>query len=451
MKRYISILLAMLMLMLSLTGCDLFVSNDDSRRSDDSSEVESEDSGESADGAPMNYKSITLEQLDFAGDINLSNIQNIGSKYGIRDFSTTVKSDTLLPFTYNELLGFCDDDGNVAVDNVYDSYCQTPFSDGRALVSTRIETDSGEDSFTAEVIDESGNVLYTLPKLSDPEYVYEYYSFNPDNYYRNGKFVFGVSQGWSVIPCVLDESFNLTTLDFFAPKGTRFINEPEFTGFFTYDNDSMDLYNIDGEIMCSIPYDSYEFTQNTEAAFGYDIFSLDNNNLVNVFFFKNGYANVMNESGKWGLMDLSTGDMTIDYEYDYVGAYGDGVVPVCKYGKWGLVNLDNEIVVDMTYSKIGPFSNGHAVAVDENSCGVVIDTMGNVTATFPEDSSLNWNEAYFAPFTDKGVSVAVASNGYYYFISVNGDVLTRCEERDFWYYSENYIAFDGFLYKVVVS
>jgi hypothetical protein len=73
--------------------------------------------------------------------------------------------------------------------------------------------------------------------------------------------------------------------------------------------------------------------------------------------FVNGKAGVQRKISDgnfdWGFINCS-GDTILDFQFQHVGDFYDGVVPVCKNDKWGVVNERNEVVVPFEYDNKWP-------------------------------------------------------------------------------------------------
>ena len=87
---------------------------------------------------------------------------------------------------------------------------------------------------------------------------------------------------------------------------------------------------------------------------------------ADMVFQAGGFASVK-KNGKWGLID---GDFNIviptvwDAIHDVVG---DGLVPVCRDGLWGYINLKNEVVIPLQFHQALGFKDGYArVSIRKN-------------------------------------------------------------------------------------
>ena len=84
-------------------------------------------------------------------------------------------------------------------------------------------------------------------------------------------------------------------------------------------------------------------------------------------------------NGKYGLLDTK-GVVRVQPEYEYIGVgylWMDGWLPVCKDGKWGYINANGDVKVELKYSSANPFRDGYAV-VEQSDLSVVIGTDGNI-------------------------------------------------------------------------
>ncbi|MBQ7120975.1 MAG: WG repeat-containing protein [Clostridia bacterium] len=122
-----------------------------------------------------------------------------------------------------------------------------------------------------------------------------------------------------------------------------------------------------------------------------------------------GYA-AARKNDKWGYVSQEKDKKVIPYEYEAVNDLADGetsacdycrpvtaegLIPVKKDGKMGIINLDNDVVVPFEYSNIMPGSNGVFIACKDGIWGVILtgDAMTNFSGvkfsveTLPADVS----------------------------------------------------------------
>jgi len=405
---------------------------------------------ESQDGGIRTGRA-ALQKLITSGQIDGS---KMGGQYGYLqrfiDLDHPLNEGNLIPFCYQEMYGYCDGAGNVLVDNQLRG--ANPFSEGYAVVTFGEDQDYGY-----HIMDQNGSVVYSLLKTPDNSN----YSFTTNSYYQNGKIVFGkrsYSAGEFWI-CTLNSKMEYSEVQIHVRIGNIepiYINEKNFAGVIIIDNTGKArLYSSSGECIHTYDYnlvmETAEASNDTEEGpnrIDHDEF---NSGTYGVFFFDNGYVNVMNESGKWGLMDLSSQQMVVDYQYDYVGAYSEGVLNVCSYGRWGAVDLEGNTVIPFQYKYMGKFANGRAFAINSNDICVVLDTKGNEVAQFDRYSLPGTNGYVPGAFSKKGV--AILKDAYYNMVVINdhGQVLMKFDAIDLRYYSENYITVNDVTYQIVLE
>ena len=106
-----------------------------------------------------------------------------------------------------------------------------------------------------------------------------------------------------------------------------------------------------------------------------------------------GYA-AARKDGKWGYVSQENDKKVIKYEYeavnelqlgesascDYCRPVSNGLVPVKKDGKMGIINLKNKTVVPFDYSNIMPGDNGVFIACKDGVWGVIL--VGDAVSSF---------------------------------------------------------------------
>ena len=107
---------------------------------------------------------------------------------------------------------------------------------------------------------------------------------------------------------------------------------------------------------------------------------------------------VANEKGKLGYMDAS-GQLTIGYQYDFIGDFNEkGIALVKKGKKFGFVNEQGTVVLPLKYTEIGRFENGYAWIKKGEKMGYIND----------EGKMLfDAKFVHIWPFNSKGIAKAV--------------------------------------------
>ena len=62
--------------------------------------------------------------------------------------------------------------------------------------------------------------------------------------------------------------------------------------------------------------------------------------------------------GKYGCLSIDDFSFQVPMEYDSIGYWRNGYASVCKYGCWGIIDKNGEILAPIVYQRIGVFGNG---------------------------------------------------------------------------------------------
>ena len=439
---------------------------------------DSDTTGNGNDPSENTEKKISIVKLESTGDVGFDKIC-YGDAYGSDGiFSSDVldrvmaempdisKNDSgLIPFMYNGM-GYINEKGEVVIRNSY-TYAN-PFSEGKAFVS---------DEDGIHIIDTSGNVLFTFPDEIDAD---AKLIFADKVQYENGRATFYTNDGGCM---AIDEGFHIANIvaassdyDFHESEGWgtlqelghRIINSPDFCGVLyeygggsPYFSDIIDLFNSDGSIIWSgwnnnISYSWLNALENTQISAAYSHGDTDRFARCGMMITVSGkYANVIDSDWKWGLMDVTTGTMVIDYQYDCMGAYADGVIPVCTDGKWGLIDIDGNQLIRNQYKYIGTYSDGVAFAIIDHGEYCLIDKTGAEICVFDRASGLYDQPFVITPFNDSGIMCfrtgSLDSDRDVHFISNTGEILLTVPSDRIDHVSNDYIVADGELYKITVQ
>ena len=77
-----------------------------------------------------------------------------------------------------------------------------------------------------------------------------------------------------------------------------------------------------------------------------------------------------------GLFNPTT-NKSIPCEYEDIGRFDNGLIPVKKDGYWGVIDENNNVIVDFAYDEVGKRFHNHKLGVAVNKCWGVIDEEGN--------------------------------------------------------------------------
>lgn len=343
----------------------------------------------------------------------------------------------LFPYTQDGKYGYADAYGNVVIRERFEA--AEYFSENKAFVK--------EDG-RWKVIDPKGNVLYTA---SDNDMRYPL-SFSRNGVSTKARFVNGKAILVNLVESdveilVIDET--MATREFtITPNGRGVMylttyNTPEFAGILTisagkeikkeipgsylgmhtiYYHHNFELFDLSGTCV-------WKETVEVE---DYVIFTDD-------FVVQNGYMNIVNKDGKWGLLNLKTGKTVIPCQYDYVGAVSEGLVPVCSYDKWGYYDVNGNLKIKPEFQYTTPFVNGSALVRVSETGYQVIDKTGVPYAEYT--STHGWTEIVCS-FSGKTGLAVLERHRDYALISTEGKFVLSETDEAFDYISDKYV-FDG--------
>lgn len=365
---------------------------------------------------------VSLVEITSTGQIPYNKFKDCG---GYNELYSNVDNlnyfDTeLFPFSHKSKYGYADASGNIVISERYDDAIY--FSENKAFV---------KQNNRWKVIDINGNELLTIPEGYDASYSY----FREGFCIIRGEFgYYGSKDELNVL--VLKEDMTYTQLEIYEELtyvDFKVVYTPEFVGFLIYNcyvpERKFTLYDVTGKVVWTV-------TQKDESN-------------INKFIVKNGYVNVLNEYGEWGLLNLKNGKVAIDYQYDYIGGYSDGVCTINQYGKWGCIDINGNIVVQPAFTFIGSFSNGRALAMTSDDQWVVIDKSGNVMSEF-DISAVGFK--YSLEFS-KVNGIATFFNGKKYkfpidIVTNEGKILLSVSDCTELYISNNYIFINDRMYRI---
>ncbi|MBQ8001620.1 MAG: WG repeat-containing protein [Ruminococcus sp.] len=362
----------------------------------------------------------------------------------------------LFRFYYDGKYGYCDEYGNIVLNENYDQ--AGVFSEDKAVVKV-------DDEW--KVIDINGNVLTELPE----GYAYEYWNV----LFQNGKlFAFekayvrqayiGLSGVYDLNVITVDDKMQTHefTIDGGEELTYRAINTPEFSGvllnYCHFNKDTLE-YDYDYKLVdCSgnviwqqvIPDNNF-VSDKVDNVLGNMMYFRNAmwNTPLRTFIAKNGYMNIVDENKKWGLIELATGEVVLPCSYDYVGAFSDDVVPVCSYGKWGYADVSGNFVLNPSFSYTGEVTNDRAFAITSDDTCCVIDKAGNIVANYSITLDEKVNLVY--PFSEE-TGLAVIIKGYdrdsACIISDTGELLLSSQDFNGLYFSDDFIFMDSQMYRI---
>lgn len=443
-RQLFSILFACLLLLCTFTSCKSSdeLSND---KIDNANSITS-----SKDGV---ISSKTLVEITSTGQIPYDKLHTNTIEHGLKTTDTD-----LFPFEYSSKLGFADANGNVIISEQYDDV--KLFSEEKAFVQLNGEW---------IIIDTNGKELYKVPKnynksLSSAENIG----------FKNGKAIciYTSANSPSYYISVLIINSDLSTSEVQIPTNARLqykiINTPEFAGIVTYNN--YVEYDTSGVRNDKIAYRLFDLSGNeiwgTEASYDSLASKIEqfeykkaiapnySFNVLESINVENGYINIFDKNFKWGLMNLSTKEIVLECNYDYVGSYSDGLCNVCSYGKWGYVDLNGSQKTEFKYNFTEKFVNGQALVITEDNAFCIIDKTGNVCfdcgISFNHPSATQCKYQIHTDLQEKGIILIWNYYGdEYYLININDSTKTIDEGSFVSIASPNYIFVNKRMFNIV--
>ena len=138
-----------------------------------------------------------------------------------------------------------------------------------------------------------------------------------------------------------------------------------------------------------------------------------------------------NDKGKYGLLNAKTGRVVLDYTYDYIWDFHDGLAAVfvgdstTGVGKYGYINTKGEVMLATEYEWVENFREDLAVVYNYGKYGY-IDKTGKVVIPFIFDEVWNFSE---------GLAV-VSVSGKRNVIDKSGTVVIETDYDDMWRFDE---------------
>lgn len=458
-KKIISIFLMVVLFCTFITGCNKINDSDTTTSSNMTQDEPTENT--------ILPKIFSVNEISSIGEISYEKIYS----WVLGEFTVFTDTD-LFPFQYNSKYGFVDANGKVVISEQYDGVSM--FSEDKAFVKIGKQL---------KVIDTTGKELYTIPAG---------YSVNTDSYFHNGIAILVNTtkknysedgyEFWDTYLNALIINNDMTTSQIKIKTEEKLdykiINTPEFQGFITYNLDRIRdysktgfdgyknqviyrLFDLSGKEIWKviIPYET--MNRYKDPAIEYlkticntSLISADGSNTLETFCIKNGYMNVFDENFKWGLLNLKTGEIVLEYKYDFIGGYANGLCNVCSYGKWGYVDITGNNIIPITYKAAQIFTeSGGFVETNENSL-MIVDKEGNIVADYGaimcKINGSDRNRIY-SNVNNNDFAVIWCEDNYYKILGYDGKELlsvSLTSKSSPLIITDNYIFADERMYKI---
>lgn len=449
MKKFTAIILTLITILLAgcLTSCSGNNKNQPTENNIENNVISDKKTKSETKNSP------TLVKIENTGEIpyNLFSMKLYKSPHGIGDYGECLDTE-LFPYCHDKLWGYADKTGKIVIKEQYDwAGC---FSENKAFV---------EKDGKCYVIDTSGNVLYTMPD-SIPGFDFGTSSDGTKakpkwdgGIFQNGKaiFIFSLANGnYARGVAILTDDFKLST--FIIDNGTGFssgisiINTPEFTGFVVtrnlgYPAMSYNIYDISGSVIWTLTVEDVRDIEKKENTNNYY------SNFYNSerFNSRDGYIALPNAEWQWGLYNLAKKKFVIDCAYDYVDAPSDGLVAICRYGKWGYADLNGTIKIEPSFNFANEFHNGKALVLAEGNELKAIDKDGNITADYNISVQKASGCGFYSPSASSDYNIVAQHLGGFTIVDYSGNKLYSANADDYpCYFSDNYIFYNDTMFKI---
>lgn len=376
-------------------------------------------------------KEATLAELESTGEILYDAFTSRG---GFRE-----NSNDLFPFYYKETYGYADVNGNVVIESKYND-C-TFFSEDKAFV----ETIDGK----VQIINKTGDVLYTFDDSLKKDY--DNNSIMAElkgKSFKNSTLVLSfpnISTGEIKVYVVSDNKGEIDVTKHVIPNinfnwnvsispvyADGFVGIAVKNPFIHVGKDLCETTIVDFSGNVFLQYSSKDMMQTEDTAF-------KNFKSAPAIYIDGSYINAINDNGMWGIVDINTKEIIIDFEYDYIGKYNEECIAVCSYGKWGAIDSEGKTVVPFEYDYIGNFNNNRAFAVKNGVECYIINMDGQIEYKYNNSAFLTGKYGNYLPseFSDKTGIALVENEGEYFVITNTGKILLQDDRRP--YISEKYV------------
>jgi len=134
---------------------------------------------------------------------------------------------------------------------------------------------------------------------------------------------------------------------------------------------------------------------------------------------------VINHREEFGFMD-EEGNLIVDFAYEEVNEFSEGLAAVSKNGKYGVITTSGEVAVDFVYELISDYQLGHAIVKDNGKYGL-IDRNGKTMIP------IIYEDLQFV-FSDQ---LLFFENGRYGLMNMNGRVVKPAQFIDFLPFNES--------------
>ncbi len=143
------------------------------------------------------------------------------------------------------------------------------------------------------------------------------------------------------------------------------------------------------------------------------------------------------DNGKWGAVDINN-NVKVPFEYDAVYPAREGLLLVKKDGLWGYVDVNGNTAIEPQYDSATPFGNGFAM-VSSNGEVMVIDRFNNPIPggeSIPLDYYIKDDGDGIPGISAMSEIIIVEENGKYGYAEIVNETMPEKVEMSEWAYDE---------------
>ena len=85
----------------------------------------------------------------------------------------------------------------------------------------------------------------------------------------------------------------------------------------------------------------------------------------------NNFVNCRGVDGRELTVNVEDGSVVTRSEYDEIGSYSEGVIPVCKEGRWGFIDASGKLVTDLIFDDVSTMFNGRVFVIRNGKAGIL--------------------------------------------------------------------------------
>ena len=360
-------------------------------------------------------KTVKLEKCESTGEVGFDKI-DMGNNNTVY---FTGNEAAVFPFKYDGKYGYINENGEIVIKNSYGE--ASPFSEGKALAG-------GSNGW--DVIDTEGKILVSTEYQIGTTYFKNGYAISSAH-------VSAANNTWNFY--IIDDDCNIKAYNMEQFEKVLWNLEPVVINTETFIGYMIKNASLsDTKVACKF----YNVNDNLVSEFSTPVTKTPR-------IIGGQYSYLINDERKYCVANFATGASVTDYIFDAVGNFSDGVIPVCAYDKWGLIDTEGKELIKPKYAYLSAFSHGLGFALDFDGEGILINKSGGIVAVLPDEIFGGDDSLSVESFTDSGFVFVSNHNKKGFLINEKGEIIFSGDANSFKYISAGYVVYGGDLYKVV--